>query len=175
MTELILERSFDPALTRDDVIAIAMDTGWCFEAYNVSWLGSMLAEGGRSMVCRFEAADAESVRQALRQIRADTSRLWPGTTHEVPEPAVANVIVERDFAEPADLAELQAREDAKQWCLDSYSVKFVRTHLARDRKRMLCLYSAPDAEAVRSAQSQAGMPFSRVWSFSQIGMGDLPL
>jgi hypothetical protein len=173
MIEVILERSFDPALTRDDVIALALDSGWCFEAHKVNWLGSMLADGGRSMVCRFEAADAESIRLALRLIRADTSRLWLGTTHEVPEPAQANVVVERDFAEPADLAELQAREDAKQWCLDSYRVKFVRTHLARDRKRMLCLYSAPDSEAVRSAQREADMPFSKVWSFTQIGLGDL--
>lgn len=29
---------------------------------------------------------------------------------------------------------------------------------------MVCIYAAPDAESVRSAQRQAGMPFETVWA-----------
>jgi hypothetical protein len=173
MTQLILERNFDPPLTRDDVVTLAQDSGWCFETYRVNWLGSMLATSGHSMVCHFEAADAESIRQALRQTQTDMTRSWIGTTHEGPAPAAASVIVERDFADPVDLDELQAREDSKQWCLEAHQVRFVRTCLALDRKRMLCLYAAPDAEAVRMAQQKAGMPFTRVWSFTPVTMADL--
>jgi len=173
MTQLVLERSFDPPLTRDDVVTIARDSAWCFQTYRVSWLGSMLATGGHTMVCRFDAADAESIRQALRQARADMSRAWIGTTHEVADPAVANVVVERDFDAPADLAALQAQEDARQWCLDAHGVTFVRTYLAADCRRMLCLYAAPDAEAVRAAQQKAEMPFTSVWSYSTITIADV--
>ena len=59
----------------------------------------------------------------------------------------------------------QAREDAHQWCLDTHGVSFVRTYFSQDRKRMICLYRAPDAEAVREAQRKAGMPLDAVWSF----------
>lgn len=175
MTQLVLERSFDPALTRQDVIAIARTSGWCFKTYGVSWHGSMLGRGGTSLVCRFEAADAESIRQALRQIQADMSSAWVGTVHEAPEPVTPNVVVERDFVAPADLAALQAQEDAQRWCLDAHGVRFARTYFSQDRRRMLCLYAAADAEAVRMAQEKAGMPFTRVWLFELIGMADLGL
>jgi hypothetical protein len=99
--------------------------------------------------------------------------LWPATVHDAPGAGRANVIVERSFDVPCVLDELQAREDARQWCLDAYDVKFVRTLFSCDGKRMLCLYAGPDAEAVRSAQREAGMPVDRVWSFFEIGMADL--
>jgi hypothetical protein len=35
--------------------------------------------------------------------------------------------------------------------------------LARNGKRMLCFYEAPDAEAVRKAQREAAMPADCVW------------
>lgn len=173
MTQLVLERDFDHPISKQIMIEMAKAGSWCFEQYQVRWLGSMLALDGSSAVCCFESHDAESIRLALRTIDADTSILWPGTVHEIPEPVQPNVIVERSFEEPAVLAHLQAKEDAKQWCLDAYQVKFVRTLLSNDRKRMLCLYAAPDAEAVRAAQQQAEMPVDRVWSFIELGMADV--
>jgi len=173
MTQLVLERTFDPPLTRQDVINMAKSGAWCFQQYRVRWISSMLAADGRSMVCRFESGDAESIRQALRKLDLDLRLLWKGTVHEVPEPVQPNVVVERSFDAPADLEELQAREDSKQWCLDTYQVKFVRTLLSSDRKRMLCLYAGPDAEAVRAAQKQAEMPIDRVWSFTELSMADV--
>ena len=172
MTMLVLERSFDPPLTRHMVIEIARSSAWCFEQYRVDWLGSLLAADGRSMVCRFSAPDAESIRQALTTIDTDTRRLWQGTTHEVEDAAHPNVIVERSFEMPVELADLQAKEDAGQWCLDSYDVRFVRTFFSTDRRRMLCLYCAPDAESVRAAQLKAQMPLERVWSFEEIRLED---
>jgi hypothetical protein len=44
----------------------------------------------------------------------------------------------------------------------------VRTLFSTDRKRMICLYHAPDAESVRLAQRAAGMPFGEVWPFRQV-------
>jgi len=72
------------------------------------------------------------------------------------------VIVERNFEEPQLFEELQALEAAKHWCLETHEVTFVKTYFSLDRKRMFCVYRAPDADAVRSAQRQAGMPFDTV-------------
>jgi hypothetical protein len=74
------------------------------------------------------------------------------------------VVVERAFVEPVAFADIQAKEDAGQWCLDSHRVRFVFSLFARDRKRMVCLYQAPDAEAVRAAQRTLAMPVASVWA-----------
>lgn len=166
---LVLERSFDVPLTAGDVKNIARDTTWCFEMHRVDWHGSMLSADGQSLVCCFSAADQESIRQALRKAEADMRRLWAGTVHEVANAPEPNVLVERSFPEPVELGDVQAQEDANQWCLDVRNVRFVRTFFSRDRRRMLCLYSAPDAESVREAQREARMPVDRIWAFDRVG------
>ena len=77
---------------------------------------------------------------------------------------MALVAVERTFPEPVVFNEVQAIEDAASWCLDIHNVRFVRTFFSADRRRMICLYEAPDAESVRLAQRQAGLPFDSVWA-----------
>ncbi|MDG2269490.1 MAG: DUF4242 domain-containing protein [Alphaproteobacteria bacterium] len=79
---------------------------------------------------------------------------------------MAKIVVERLFEEPVEFETIQKMEDESQWCLDLYKVKFLQTFLAADRKRIICVYGAPDAEAVRSANRQAGVPFEAVWSAS---------
>ena len=36
---------------------------------------------------------------------------------------------------------------------------------------MLCLYEAPDAESVRLAENQAGVPYERAWTCQVLGGG----
>jgi Nickel responsive protein SCO4226-like len=168
-THLFLERTFGTPLTAADAHARARESGWCFEMYRVDWRASFLATSGRTMTCWFAAPDAESARAALRQSGADTRRLWAGTVHEAPEPAVPNVLVARSFEQPVALESVQAIEDAGAWCLRAHHVKFARTFFSADRKRMLCLYEAPDAESVRLAQHEAAMPVDTVWAFNRIG------
>lgn len=74
------------------------------------------------------------------------------------------IMVERTFGEPVAFEEIQAIEDAGAWCLEAHGVTFLKTYFSRDRRRMLCLYTAPDAESVRLAERQAGVPFDRAWS-----------
>ncbi|MDA0366760.1 MAG: DUF4242 domain-containing protein [Proteobacteria bacterium] len=74
------------------------------------------------------------------------------------------IVVERLFDEPVAFEDLQKMEDNAQWCLELYNVKFLQSLFAADRKRMICVYEAPDAEAVRSANRKAGLPFEAVWS-----------
>jgi hypothetical protein len=173
MNDMFLERRFDPPVSPQHVVQQAKESGWCFETYKVEWNGSMLSVDGRNMLCWFTAADAESIRQALTRAGADTQRLWSGTVHEAPEPSDPNVIVERRFDAPVAIEALQAIEDEHRWCLDTYNVKFARTFFSTDRRSMLCLYSGPDAEAVRAAQREAGMPVERVWAYRRIGVEDL--
>jgi len=174
MTEMFLEREFDPPLTRARVWEMVGESAQCFGMYRVNWCGSMLSGDGRRLFCHFAAVDAESVRTALRQSGGYSGRLWRGTVHEAPglagvDPGHSNVVVTRAWDEPVTLDAIQAIEDAGAWCLEAHEVTFVRTFFAADRKRMACLYRAPDAESVRLAQAQAGMPVERVWPFELVG------
>jgi hypothetical protein len=77
---------------------------------------------------------------------------------------MSTVVVERSFGEPVAFEDLQAIEDRGARCLEAHRVRFLMTYFSRDRRRMVCLYEAPDAESVRLAQEKAGMPFERAWT-----------
>ncbi len=175
MTDMFLERTFEPPLVPEAVVAMSVDAADCFLMHRVDWLGSLLSADGRRMLCWFRSPDAESTRTALRQSGADAAVLWAGTVHTppappAPDPAATQVVVARRFDEPVTVESIQAIEDAGAWCLEAHRVQFVRTFFSRDRQRMLCVYQAPDAESVRLAQAQAGMPVEAVWPCRYVHM-----
>jgi hypothetical protein len=178
MTELILERTFDPAFTPAEVVELAADSADCFGMHRVAWEASYLSADGHKMVCHFRAPDMESVRIALRQIGSDLSVFWKGSVHDAPgidaaEIGKANVLVERSFDDGVVLQDIQDIEDAGIRCLEIRHVRFLRTFFSADRKRMICLYEAPDAESVRQAQREAGAPFDEAWAFARYGPENL--
>lgn len=74
------------------------------------------------------------------------------------------VVVERSFPQPVTFEDIQAIEDRRAWCLEASGVRFLRTYFSRDRRRMICLYEAPDADTVRLVQEEAGLPCKRAWA-----------
>jgi hypothetical protein len=165
---LFLERTFDEPLTPEDVVEGGRESANCFDLYRVTWHGSFLAHDGRTLVCRFSAVDMESARLALRDPDIDLARLWAGTVHQSPKAITANVVVERSFATPVRFEDIAAIGLAKPWCFETHRVTHSHSFFARDGKRMLCFYAAPDAEAVRIAQREAAMPADAVWACSSI-------
>jgi hypothetical protein len=170
VTDVVLERNFDPPIGLEEFVASAVDQAGCFGLYRVDWQRSLLSKDRKRLVCWFRCTDVESVRIALRQTGTDTRVLWGGSYHEAPNLDVdalrsVNVAVERSFDEATTLEEIQALEDAGAHCLEMRNVEFVCTLFSSDRKRMICLYRAPDAESVREAQREAGMPVDAVWAF----------
>jgi hypothetical protein len=132
MTDIFLERTFDPPVGISERLDMWDSGKGCFGLHRVDWQVSFLSADGRNMVCRFSGPDAESVRTALRQTGTDVAALWPGTAHDAPglTPAdrdAANVLVTRAFDEPVTLEAIQSIEDAGAWCLETHNVKFVRT------------------------------------------------
>jgi hypothetical protein len=168
---LFLERTFDEPLTREDVLEGARETAWCFDLHRVRWHGSFLGRDGHAMICRFSAADIESARLALRDPDIDLSRFWSGTVHSSPNPAEANVVVERSFAAPVRFDDIAGIARAKAWCLETHRVSHTHSFFSLDGKRMLCFYEAPDAEAVRASQREAAMPVDAIWACSAIVPG----
>ena len=61
-------------------------------------------------------------------------------------------------------------------CLEQYGVTWMRSYFSSDRRRMICHYEAPDAEAVRASNRAAGALFEQVWSAEGLWAvgGDFP-
>jgi len=74
------------------------------------------------------------------------------------------VVVERLLDRPYSFAELEGMEQSSASCFHLQQVRALRSYFSKDRKRLICLYEAPDAEAVRIANRKAGLPFESVWS-----------
>jgi len=74
------------------------------------------------------------------------------------------LILEKEFDPP--LSPEQHDEEARQAepCLEARGVRWIRSYLSTDRRRMICEFEAADAEAVRDAFRSAGLPFVRVWA-----------
>jgi hypothetical protein len=173
MAEIFLERSYDTPVCASDVLAMAKKAGGCYDLHRIEWQGSLLAPGGRKLLCRFRAPDAESVRIALRDLRAGFGRLWTGSVHDAPgfteaQQRKANVLIERTFDPPVTEEEIRKAE-TDGWCAKAHRVTFMRTYVSDDRRRMICLYQAPDAESVRLAQRLMTMPVDAIWAFTPIG------
>jgi hypothetical protein len=168
MAEIMLIRDFNTAINRDDA-SLMVDAGaQCLNIYKVTWLQSYLANDGHRIVCHFNSPDTESARTALRMAGAKFTQIWPCSIHQGTTSGAGNVMVERHFAEPVQIDDLQAVEDAAAQCLASRHVQFLQSYFSNDKKHMLCLYQAPDAESVRQSQQQANMPFERVWPFQHL-------
>lgn len=166
--DIFVERHYPTPVGIADVVDMAQQAGGCFGLYKIGWVESFLSVDGRQLFCHFTAPDVESMRTALRQTRSEANAIWRGTQHLKNSDFTANVLVARVFSQPAVLEALQSFEDANAWCLDTRNVVFERTFFSVDRKRMMCLYRAPDAEAVRQAQRQACMPIDAIWPFQRL-------
>jgi hypothetical protein len=77
---------------------------------------------------------------------------------------MAHLIVEQVF-ETALTDEAHGRMGERlDKCLDAYGARWMRSYLSTDRRRMVCEFEAPDAEAVRTSYRSAGVGFERVWA-----------
>ncbi len=77
MRRIIVERNFDPPVTQDDLNAVSQRIGGCLDLYRVRWIRSHVSTDRRRMVCEYEAADAQSVRDVQNAAQAPFERVWP--------------------------------------------------------------------------------------------------
>lgn len=76
MATLVLEQSFDPPITPDELNDAARRLDRCLEVHGARWMRSYLSKDRKRLICEFEAADAESVRAAARSAGAQFDACW---------------------------------------------------------------------------------------------------
>jgi hypothetical protein len=87
---------------------------------------------------------------------------------------MARILVEQTFDPP--MAQDQYDKIARRLdpCIELRDVLWRRSYVSQDRRRMMCEFEAPDAEAVREAFRSAGMPFERAWLAEVSAIEDYP-
>lgn len=80
---------------------------------------------------------------------------------------MTRIIVERFFDSPLSDADLQAIAE-RESCSELYGVTVVRSYIGADCQTAICVYDAPDAEAVRMVQRIDGMPFHKIYPADEI-------
>ena len=80
------------------------------------------------------------------------------------------VLVERSFETPTTAEAVIASAHDLNGCMRMHRVTLLQSHISDDGRRMLCVFQAPDAESVRIANIQTGLPFSRVWTADHEGL-----
>jgi hypothetical protein len=173
MSLIIVQREFDEPADLPALQAKEDAKAWCLEQYQVTFRETLLALDRMRMICLYEAPDAEAVRHTQRTAGLPVRSVWVAQSHSeaigrtpgtYDRDGHSLVVVERIFEEPLTLesiAEMQARTGG---CLQAHDAYPVDTYLSPDRTETVCLFMAPDAEALRKANRVAGVPFRRVWA-----------
>jgi hypothetical protein len=83
MARVIVEYVYSEPFTDDRYTAAATQLDPCLEVRNGLWRRSTLSADRLRMTCEFEAPDAESVREALRNAGISYERVWTANVYAI--------------------------------------------------------------------------------------------
>lgn len=171
MALVLVERHFDEPVNFEDIQRLEDEGAWCLENHKVRFIKTFFSRDHRRMICLYEAPDAESVRLAEDQARVPYDKAWtcmhiapPSQPERTGGPEI--VVVERSFPAPATLDFISNALQRAGWCMDLHQAALVESFLGANGLKMICVFRAPDAESVRIANKQGGVPFMEVWTAS---------
>jgi len=168
MALILVERSFEQPTPFERLAAMERAVADCLARHRVQALRSFCARDQHHMVCLYEAPDAESVRTTQDEGGLPYDLVWPAQL--VPcadtelQPGHAQVIVQRRMPGALDADAVRAVHAQSADCMRTYRVTPIESYLSADGTRTVCLFFATDAEAVRLASTQAGLPMERAWT-----------
>jgi uncharacterized protein DUF4242 len=87
MAVLVLEQSFDPPITPEQLTDAARRLDRCLEVHGAKWRRSYLSKDRKRMICEFEAADAESVRESARSSGVAFDACWIADVYAAEAPS----------------------------------------------------------------------------------------
>ena len=84
---------------------------------------------------------------------------------------MGRIVLERAFGSPLTAAELISIAQACDDCAELYRVSWLESFLSLDGKKALCIFDAPDAEAVRQLAGDASVVSLSAWPGRQHDAG----
>lgn len=168
----VLERSFSPELpapmTFDQWMQVNHRLDGCLEARQVHWVNSVVSVNGDRCVCLFQAPYADTLREASREARMPFERVWQADLWVAENPQIFSqgtslIAAEVSYDTPITKTIYEAtKRQAKGW-LDELNIQSAFSIIALDGSYSISLFSATNAEAVRSLYRKVGIRFERVW------------
>lgn len=76
MAILVVEHTFDPPVTSEQLNDSARRLDECLARHGARWMRSYVSQDRKRMICEFEAADAESVRNSARSAGVPFDACW---------------------------------------------------------------------------------------------------
>jgi hypothetical protein len=173
MSVVLVERSFPEPVAFGDVQAKEERGSWCLEAHRVRFLKSYFSRDRRRMLCLYEAPDAESVRLAQEKAGVPFDTAWATRVirYGGREPDGDAIVVERTLPQPMDETGVRAAAARGAWCLEQRDSRSVASYLSDEGRRLICVFAGPDAESIREAQRQVGIPFDVAWPATVVVSG----
>lgn len=83
------------------------------------------------------------------------------------------IIVERVFPQPMTMEAFAGAGAVLQPCLDVRDIRWIASCISKDGLRSMCRFEASDAELVRQANREAGLPFEKVWVATEVTPADM--
>lgn len=168
---VIVERRFAEATPFEEIQALEDRVAWCLEQHEVRFLRTYFSRNRRHMVCIYEAPDADAVRTTQRQGEIPFETIWSGkllipSEQAPPVEGLEQVVVQQVLPVSYSAEQVGGIMEQTRGCFDLYRAALRQTYLALDGMRMICVFDAPDAESVRTAKVQSGIPLVRAWSCS---------
>ena len=171
MELVVVERSYPESVALEDIAAQEKTVAWCLQEHAVTYKHSYFDVGRRHMVCLYEAPDAESVRKTQDTGGLSYDHIWTAAALDVPAPpeppeGYTLVVVQREIPAEAtgDILQGMLRTAHGTGCLDAHRVTLRASNFNPPAGRMVCAFHAPDADSVRKANAQGGLPMVRAWS-----------
>jgi hypothetical protein len=73
---MVVEQTFEKPITNEEMNAMAKRVDPCLEAHGATWVRSYISSDRKRVICEFEAADAEKVRESYRSAGVEFERVW---------------------------------------------------------------------------------------------------
>ena len=86
MAVLVLEQTFDRPMTPEEMNESAKQFDRCLEAHGARWMRSYVSRDRKRIICEFEAADAENVRESARSAGVPFDACWPADLYSRDKP-----------------------------------------------------------------------------------------
>lgn len=170
MPVVVVERALPISSEFDDIQAKEDAIAWCLEEHAVSGLVSYFSRDHKTMVCVYDAPDAEAVRTTQRTGKLPFELVWPAITPATALPMAADrrevVVVQRPLPAPTQASAIAALVAQSSDCAADYGVEHLCTLLSLDGLNSVCLFAAPDAEAVRTVSDRFKQPYRSVFAAS---------
>ena len=89
MATLVLEQAFENPITPEELKDAAKRVDRCLEAHGARWKRSYLSTDRKRMICEFEAADAEQVRESYRAAGVNFQSCWAADVYSSDVPTAS--------------------------------------------------------------------------------------